>query len=180
MENAQQLAAWKDIYVMLGTSAAALIGMLFVASSLHLNEIVNNEIYRIRSRNITLLLIAIIVQAAATLMPQPTPVLGAEIVAVNLCGLWPPITFTYHAFLRNRKIGERAGFSIYRAISIHASYLLGIAGGAALVKQLNWGMYLVTIAFVSLLVSAIWNAWLILLGIGQAEKAKKEQPHARR
>ena len=165
---------WHDLYVVLGTSSAALIGLLFVATSLHLNEIVNNQIYRIRSRNITLLLIVMLVQAITILTPQPTSALGAELVALNLCGLWPPMSLTYQVFFRNGKIGKRDGFSIYRAINIQASYLLGIAGGAVLVKQSNWGMYLVTASYASLLVSAIWNARLIMLGVGQAEKAKKE------
>ncbi len=178
MEPAPHLEAWRDLYVMLGTSSAALVGLLFVAASLHLSEIVNNQIYRIRSRNITLLLIVMLVQAAAILTPQSTSALGIELVALNLCGLWPPITLTYQVFFRDRKIGKRDGFSIYRAINIHASYLLGIAGGAVLIKQSNWGMYLVTVSYVSLLVSAIWNAWLIMLGVGRAEgKAARHRGH---
>ena len=39
MEGFHELEAWRDLYVMLGTSAAALIGLLFVATSLHLTEI---------------------------------------------------------------------------------------------------------------------------------------------
>ena len=174
MEHVANVGSWGELYVMLGTSSAALIGLLFVAASLHLNEIVNNDVYRIRSRNITLLLVAMLVEAATILTPQPASALGAELIAVNLAGLCPPIALTYQVFFRNRKIGKPHGFSIYRAIPIHVSYLLGIAGGAILLTRSNWGMYLVTVSYVSLLVSAIWNAWLIMLGIGRAEKAKKK------
>ena len=38
METVHQLEGWRDLYVMLGTSAAALIGLLFVATSLHLTK----------------------------------------------------------------------------------------------------------------------------------------------
>src|SRR5262249_9922252 len=41
--------AWHELYVMLGTSSAALIGLLFVATSLHLREIANQDIYRLRA-----------------------------------------------------------------------------------------------------------------------------------
>ena len=51
MENVYQPELWRDAYVMLGTAAAALIGLLFVVTSLHLEEIVNNPAYRIRARN---------------------------------------------------------------------------------------------------------------------------------
>jgi hypothetical protein len=42
---------WHDAYVMLGTAAAALMGLLFVVTSLHLNEIVNSPVYRLQARN---------------------------------------------------------------------------------------------------------------------------------
>jgi hypothetical protein len=46
--------AWRDLYVMLGTSSAALIGLLFIATSIHLGEVVNNPGFRVRSYNQTL------------------------------------------------------------------------------------------------------------------------------
>ena len=45
MDHAYQPELWRDLYVMLGTAAAALIGLLFIATSLHLNEIVNNSAF---------------------------------------------------------------------------------------------------------------------------------------
>ena len=42
MENAYQPELWRDLYVMLGTSSAALVGLLFIVTSFHLDEIVNN------------------------------------------------------------------------------------------------------------------------------------------
>ena len=43
MENAHLPEAWRDLYVMLGTSSAALIGLLYVVTSLHLDEIVSQS-----------------------------------------------------------------------------------------------------------------------------------------
>ena len=51
METARQLEPWRDLYVMLGTTSAALIGLLYVVTSLHLDEIVNNPGYRRRARS---------------------------------------------------------------------------------------------------------------------------------
>jgi hypothetical protein len=180
METTHRPDAWHDLYVMLGTSSAALIGLLFVSTSLHLDQIMNNQIYRIRSRNVTLHLIVTLIQAAAILTPQPMAVLGVELVVVNLFGLWFPLSFTFRAFLMNRALGQSGNFSIYRSVTYIGSYLLGIAGGAALVKLANWGMYLVTFAYVTFLVAAIWNAWMLMLGIGQTEKAKEEKLGATR
>jgi hypothetical protein len=173
METAHLPEHWRDLYVMLGTSSAALIGLLFVATSLHLDDIVNNPVFRIRARNLTIHLIVTLVQAAAVLTPQPIAVLGAELVAVSLCGLWFPLSFTFQAYIKSKSTGKSGDFSIYRAIVYVISYVLAIAGGAMLVKQAGQGMYLVTVAYVTALISAVWNAWMIMLGVGQMEKAAK-------
>jgi hypothetical protein len=95
MENVATLGPWGELYVMLGTSSAALIGLLFVASSLHLNELLDKQVLRTRSRNLTLHLVAMLVQATAILTPQPLRFLGIEIIVVNLCGMYLPLTFVY-------------------------------------------------------------------------------------
>lgn len=179
METAHLPEIWHDLYVMLGTSSAALIGLLFVATSLHLDEIVNNPGYRIRSRNVTLHLIATLVQAAAILTPQPLAVLGVELVVINMCGSLLPLTFTYKAFLKNRQMGQRGGFSIKRAMTYLAVYLLGIAGGASLIGQATWGIYLVTFAYVGFLVSTVLDAWILMQGVGTTEAAGKPRSAAR-
>jgi hypothetical protein len=43
---------WRDLYVMLGTTAGALIGLLFVAMSMHLDLMVGNPIF-VYARGIT-------------------------------------------------------------------------------------------------------------------------------
>ena len=85
-------ASWNELYLMLGTSSAALIGLLFVATSLHLAEIANEEIYRLRAEYTMLILLSTLVQSAAVLMPQSMKILGLELLAVNLWGLSFPFT----------------------------------------------------------------------------------------
>ena len=173
MENAFHAESWRDLYVMLGTSSAALIGLLFIVTSLHLEKIMGHSGYRIRARNFLLHLIATLIQAAAILTPQPTVVLGAELLAINLCAMWLPISFAYKAFYSDKATRKQGGFSIFLGVNYFASYLLGIIGGAALIKLMNWGIYLVTLAYVILLVSAVVNAWMMMVGVGQTEKTTK-------
>ena len=86
METEHPLELWRDLYVMLGTSSAGLIGLLFIASSLHLDDM-KNEVFRLRASNNTLCLLVMLVQAAAILVPQSTVMLGIELAASNLLGL---------------------------------------------------------------------------------------------
>ena len=64
--------AWRELYVMLGTSSAALIGVLFIVTSLRISDFMDNQAFQLRARNITLHLLATLVQAAAVLTPQPS------------------------------------------------------------------------------------------------------------
>jgi hypothetical protein len=169
--SAYQPELWRDLYVMLGTSAAALIGLLFVVASLHLEEIMNNRVHRIRARNMTLHLLVLLVEVTLILTPQPMFTLGAELLAINILGVQLPLRFIYKIFYKNRKIAERGAYSIYRGMINVSGYLLGIAAGASLVGQSNWGMYLITASFIAFLVSAILNAWTIMSVVGQTEKA---------
>jgi hypothetical protein len=56
-------------------SSAALIGLLFIATSMHLGEVVSNPGFRVRSYNQTLYLLTLLVEAVLILVPQPVPFL---------------------------------------------------------------------------------------------------------
>jgi hypothetical protein len=108
MENAHQLEQWRDLYVMLGTSSAALIGLLFVVMSLHLDGIMKNPVFYNRAHNITHHLLTTLVEAALILTPQPMTVLGAELVALNLFGLRLPLRFFMSPSTRTRHLESAA------------------------------------------------------------------------
>jgi hypothetical protein len=170
---------WRDLYVMLGTSSAALLGLLYVVTSLHLDEIVNNPVYRARARRNSIFLIITLVEAVLILMPQPMAPLGLELAAINLFGSSFPVKTTYQYYFRNRELGRRGGLSPYRAAVFHASFLLGIVGGVCLIEGSNWGLYLATASYVALLVAVAMNAWSIMLGVGQEEETAKARPKKR-
>ena len=66
----------------------------------------------------------------------------------------------------------RGGFSFYRGLFFTSGYLFGIAGTVALISRAEWGMYLVTISYANALIAGIWNAWMMMLGIGQDERKR--------
>jgi hypothetical protein len=164
-------SSWHELYVMLGTSSAALIGLLFVATSLHLVEIATEEIYRLRAQYTTLILLSTLLQGIAILVPQPMQVLGLELLLINLWGLSFPLTL----LSRSLKIpgAARGGFSIRRAQFFIAGYLVGIVGAGMVVLGKEWGMYGITICYTALLIASIWNGWMIMQGIGRGEGLNK-------
>ena len=61
MEGPHLTAVWHDLYLMLGTSSAALIGLLFVASTLHVREIVKVEMFKVRVQNTMLVMVGTLI-----------------------------------------------------------------------------------------------------------------------
>ena len=169
MEIAYQPELWRDMFVVLGSSAAALIGLLFIATSLHLNEIINNPIARRRAFNNTCFLLIILIEALLFLIPQPMPTLGAELIFVNLPGLWLPLKIV-RSFIKERERYRNAGGRIYRPTIFMTASLIGIVGGASLIGHSNFGVYLVTTSCIVSLVVIVLGAWSIMVDIGQAEK----------
>lgn len=172
MEHSNQPELLRDMFVMLGSASAGLIGLLFIAASLHVKAIIDNPVFCRRAINNTCYLLIILVQALLILIPQSMRILGAELVAINLVGLWFPLRFIYIHFT-NDDVFRRGGGSVHLGIIFSVSFLLGIAGGAGLIGQLNWGIYLVAASCVILLVTVVLAAWSILVGVGQSEKTPK-------
>jgi hypothetical protein len=168
-ESMDLIHAWHDLYVMLGTSSAALIGLLFIATSIHLGEVVSNPGFRVRSYNQTLYLLTLLVEATLILVPQPVSFLGAELMALNLVGLWISLSTSYTFIYKHRDDRHRGGMKMSRAIPLSVSYLFGIAGGIALIQDSRWGMYIVTVSYTTLLVTVVLGAWSTMLGIEQRQ-----------
>jgi hypothetical protein len=177
-ESVDLIDAWHDLYVMLGTSSAALIGLLFVATSIHLGDVVSNPGFRVRSYNQTLYLLTLLVEAVLILVPQPVALLGAELVVLNLVGLWFPISTSYTFIYKHRDNSHRGGMKMSRAIPFSVAYLLGIVGGIALIRGSHWGMYIVTISYTTLLVTVVLGTWSIMLGLEQRQLAVEQRERA--
>lgn len=175
MENGYRLELWHDAYVMLGSSSAALIGLLFIATSLHLEEIVKNPAYRVRAQNNTRYLLVTLIEAVLVLIPQSDFYLGGELIVLNLLWMCLPVRNVYRFFYKDKQVSGRGGWTIYRAIIFIFSFLLGAVGGAGVIAQQYWGMFLVTISYVTFIFTIVLNAWSIMLGVGQSEVVTKSR-----
>ena len=118
-----------------------------------------------------LVMVGTLIQATAILTPQPLRLLGAELLVLSLWGLWFPLSLVYKA--ARMSAVARGGFSFYRGAFFTTGYLVGIAGAIALVVGADWGLYLVTVSYTHSLVAGVWNAWMMMLGIGRGEEKRK-------
>ena len=155
--------AWRDFFIMVGGSAASLVGLLFVVMSLHIDAIRRHPNHHEAqatiqaARNNTYHLLTALVTACCLLVPQPPQLVGAELLAAHLFGLRLPVLFTYTHFIRNS-----AGFPFSMIVTISTGYLLGAAGGVALIGGAAWGLYLAAASLIIILVRSVLTAWILM------------------
>ena len=168
MENAYRPEAWHDLYVMLGGSAAALAGLLFVAISIHLDDVLKVPFLRTFARNNTMAMIVLVVRAAAILMPQGHGMLAVELILLDGFGVVMASRVLIHG--RHMPRGRK-----FRAAATVLSSALGAAGAVSLVAETGGGMYLVTAAYLMLFCIIISSAWALMTGVYQADRGSKRR-----
>ena len=156
--SAYQPEAWKEFYVMLGGSVAALTGLLFVATSLHIAEIGKTPHFRTRAFGNTFELVGQLINSALVLTPQPVMWLGIELALFNTF-LFFIIQVRFHiAWAR-----AQARVELLRSIPGAIGALLGILGGASLIVQSGGGLYLSLLGTLMLIWVVVWNAFDMMI-----------------
>ena len=79
-------------------------------------------------------------------------------------------SYTSYTFIyKHRDDRHLGGMNMSRAIPLIVAYLLGIAGGIALIQSSRWGMYIVTFSYTTLLATVVLGAWSTMLGMEQRQ-----------
>jgi len=181
MDFAYKPELWRDFFVMIGTSAGALVGLLFVVISLHLDRIVERDDANMRitvegARNNTYHLLSVFIEAALLLTPQPSALVGAELIAINLFGLRLPLRIVRRFLGQGVTISERGGFPTVLIATVIAAYLVGAAGGLALLSSRDWGLYLIAASCITKIVRTVLTAWMLMFGMFHAPPDRSKNP----
>ena len=165
---------WHDFYATAGGASAALVGLLFVGVSIHLDAVVSRPDVRATARGAFQSLIAVLIVALVSLVPQIDPQsLGWALVGLGTVGMVGAAYATRGMFGADlllgarravRKMGLRfAGLALL--IFVGVLFLVG-SGGAQL--------WLMTAVFV-LLGSSAQTAWGLLIEVAEAKRALEEK-----
>jgi hypothetical protein len=173
--------AWKDLFLMIGTSAGALVGLLFIVMSLHLDKISelpdqNMRVTMEGTRNNAYHLLTVLIEAAVVLAPQPLSVMAIELIAINLFGLRLPFTIIRRYVGQHITISERGGFPTTLIVTIIVAYVLGAAGGALVSVQPNWGLYLVAVSCTTKIVRSVLTAWMFMFATTRLRLSSARAP----
>lgn len=158
------LANWGLAFTATAGAAAALTGLLFVALSINLKQIVANPGLIARAIEVLIVLAAVLFLSTLLLMPgQPNGAAAIEIVmtavAVSAVLAWLQIR-TDRKSLRI----SRFAFAM-RVLGAHTGPVLLAAGAFSLLAQTGGGLYWVVPALLAMISVSIIGAWVMLVEI---------------
>ncbi|HMA34900.1 MAG TPA: hypothetical protein VKY74_10520 [Chloroflexia bacterium] len=167
---AQTLHDWQNFYMLTGTAAATLIGLLFVAASLGAGLIADHTRDNIRTFVTPTLLHfgAVLILACIFTVPGQSPdVLGALVAAIGVAGLAQvlktvPQMWQYH----QRDDFDRAHW-LWHNVLPGVAYLLISGTGGALLLGARPLLSPLALGVGLLLVVGIHNTWTLTLWIVQ-------------
>jgi modulator of FtsH protease len=147
-------AAWQNFYVMMGSANAALTGLVFVALSIHLKEVLEHPILKPRAVIALVILATQIVIAAIVLTPQSSQLMGVEILVVNL------------AFIAT-SLRQRVSLSVTPASLVTFVFRFGYSYAAiSLILGVGGGFYVLALVLVLTLGRTMASCWALLTALG--------------
>lgn len=154
---------WSNFFVMVGSGAAALAGLIFVAMSINPEIIIRNTTHKNRAINMLSGFTAIFMASGLALIGnQHLAVLGFEWLA-----LWLIATII---FIRGYVVAIRSGMSF---IGLNTPRLAGgticyvgeVISAISLILGYSPGLYIAAIGIIVLFAFLISGAWLLMIGI---------------
>jgi hypothetical protein len=161
MSPAGDIASWHEFYALLGTAAATLVGLLFVAAT-----VASGVFSADRQAPIRMFLSATVVHfssvlAASLIVLAPVPgwLLGAMVLACGLLGVgYYGLALhdaTRDGLIRNVDLEDRTW---YAALPIGA-YVAEALAGALLIARSGDGIAVLAVSLGALLIIGLHNAW---------------------
>jgi modulator of FtsH protease len=146
-------AAWQNFYVMMGTANAAITGLVFVALSIHLREVLEHPILKPRAVLALVVLTTQIVIAAIVLTPQSRELMGAEVLVLNVVFLGLNV--------RNR-VGTTLNRAALLSLLIRLAY---IYSAVSLIVGIGGGFYVLALVLVVTLGRTMASCWTLLTAL---------------
>ena len=162
--HAYSPADWQSFYVAVVGAAAALTGLLFVAVSINLANILKEDsMLPTRAAETLGSLLFVMVAAALTLVPQNIRLLGAEILAIAapllVVTLWTQLSY------RRGHPDDPLYWSVSRITASAAATVPGTLAGLSLTAHWGGGLYWLVPTAVGGIAGAVYSAWVLLVEI---------------
>ncbi len=150
---------WSDFFLLVGTGAVTLTGLVFVAMSLNVKAITVDATYRNRAINTLTGLALVFMRCALVLMgAQNYRAIGAELFVVA------GISATVFARGYAKAMRSGNGLRPTRVVGGSSIHLIEMVGAALFFFGHEYGLYVVAVAIVSNTCYMVTAAWLLVIG----------------
>jgi hypothetical protein len=159
----EELVLWHDFNVALVTAAAGLLGLLFVALSIHIRTLSEKRNAELRSvaRSIFLGYVVALGFGFLALMPQTLWAFGLELIALNIAASIP-FTLAARSGLRATGVGFDRRVTMLQFVAGFVLFALSVGGSIGVAVGEPSALYVVAgIAIVALL-WGLFNTWELI------------------
>src|SRR5665213_2724178 len=151
---------WSNFFILVGTGAVTLTGLVFVAMALNLKVIAVDATHRYRAINTLTGLALVFMRCALVLMgAQDHRSVGAELFVVSVLS----IAIFFRGYIKARKMSN--GLRLSRIVGGSLVHLTEMVGAAVFFFGHLPGLYVAAIAMVANTCYMITAAWLLVIGI---------------
>lgn len=162
MESAftQAVADWHDFYMLTGTSAATLVGLLFVSVSLHLDAVVH-EVRTLAEATLSQFL-AVLAISIVFVIPSQSPLgIGVPILVYGLFGIRGQVRFAR----RHREALQRTGAAqpMPQYWESTLAYVALVLTSVPILLSHDAWLYALVFVSLALLMNAAVGSWRLLL-----------------
>jgi len=147
-------APWQNFYLMMGTANAAITGLVFVALSIHLREVLDHPILKPRAVLALVVLTTQIVIAAVVLAPQSRQLMGLEIFVLNAVFL---------AVNLRQRVALTLSPAALTSLAIRLAY---VYAAVSLIVGIGGGFYVLGLVLVLTLARTMASCWALLTALG--------------
>jgi hypothetical protein len=168
IDGAYTVEAWHELFIASAGAAAALSGLMFVAVSINLREILETE-KRAGSAYLTgralESLVALLVFLAISLVGLDPTISRVAFAGFLLCGMAGTAVSPVRAFSHFRRTRVKP-IAMYPRLSLASSLVAAYAvAGASLLASGGGGLRWLPVAFILAIAIATSNAWILLVEV---------------
>jgi hypothetical protein len=157
---------WTDFFLLVGTGAVTLTGLVFVAMSLNLKVIAVDATHRNRAINTLTGLALVFMRCALVLMgAQNHMAIGAELLIVSGISL----AIFVRGYIKALRLSN--GLRLTRILGGSAVHIAEMIGAALFLSGHVIGLYIAAIAIVANTCYMVTAAWLLVVGAFDQEVA---------
>lgn len=163
---------WNNFFLVAGGGSAALTGLVFVAISVNLRDVLKDATHTYRAINMLNGFTGVFVLSCLALVGHQThQSIGVEWLLVALLAG----AINTNGYIRGFSLtGSRYALNLFRIAGGSACYLGQVIGAAVFFFGVNWGVYLAAIALTLNFYFLISGSWLLIVGTLQsADKGAK-------